>query len=113
MCFASDCKVVTASKNGIIVYYEDNLDAEILNKNFSNPEIQKGIIKVASQPMYIIAGSKAEILNMKKTALTSNDDEIKNEPSLVPIRQKLSDANELGTIAFDIFGFIGDNEEIK
>ena len=113
MCFSSHCKVVTASKNGIIVYFDDDLDTELLNKNFSNPEIQKGIIKIASQPMYIIAGNKTEILSMKKDALTSSDVEIKQEPSLNPLRQKLKDVNELGTIAFEVFGFIDNDEEIK
>ena len=113
MCFSSPCKVVTASKNGMIVYFDDDLDTELLNKSFSNSEIQKGIIKIASQPMYIIAGSKNEILSMKKDAITSNDAELKQEPSLIPIRQRLVDDNELGTIAYNIFGFIDNDEEIK
>ena len=50
---------------------------------------------------------------MKKDALTSSDVEIKQEPSLNPLRQKLKDVNELGTIAFEVFGFIDNDEEIK
>ncbi len=104
MYFGSAFKLVTASKNGIILFFNDELDAELLNKNFTNLEIQKAIIKIVSQPMYIISGSKSQILKMKKIALTTQDVKLKFEPNLDKIRQKLKESHELGTIAYEIFG---------
>lgn len=104
MYFGSTFKLVTASKNGIILFFNDELDADLLNKNFTNVEIQKAIIKIVSQPMYIISGSKSQILKMKKVALTTQDLKLKSEPNLDKIRQKLKESHELGTIAYEIFG---------
>ena len=104
MYFASSFKLVTASQNGIILFFNDELDVNLLNKNFANVEIQKEIIKIISQPMYIIAGTKAQILKMKEIAISTHDDNLKLEPNLDKIRQKLKDSNELGTIAYEIFG---------
>ena len=104
MYFGSAFKLVTASKNGIILFFNDELDADLLNKNFTNVEIQKAIIKIVSQPMYIISGSKSQILKMKKVALTTQDLKLKSEPNLDKIRQKLKESHELGTIAYEIFG---------
>lgn len=104
MYFGSTFKLVTASKNGIILFFNDELDADLLNKNFTNVEIQKAIIKIVSQPMYIISGSKSQILKMKKIALTTQDLKLKSEPNLDKIRQKLKESHELGTIAYEIFG---------
>ena len=104
MYFASSFKLITASQNGIILFFNDELDVNLLNKNFANVEIQKEIIRKANQPMYIIAGTKSQILKMKEIALSTNDDNLKSEPNLNKIRQKLEESNELGTIAFGIFG---------
>ncbi len=104
MYFGSTFKLVTASKNGIILFFNDELDADLLNKNFTNVEIQKAIIKIVSQPMYIISGSKSQILKMKNVALTTQDLKLKSEPNLDKIRQKLKESHELGTIAYEIFG---------
>ncbi|MBQ2349425.1 MAG: DNA polymerase III subunit gamma/tau [Mycoplasma sp.] len=112
MYFSSPFKLVTASQNGIILFFNDELDADLLNKNFFNREIQTAIIKIASQPMYIISGTKSQILKMKEIASNTKDKKLKSEPDLSKIRQKLKDSNELGTIAYEVFGYIND-EEIK
>ena len=112
MYFSSPFKLVTASQNGIILFFNDELDADLLNKNFFNREIQTTIIKIASQPMYIISGTKSQILKMKEIASNTKDKKLKSEPDLSKIRQKLKDSNELGTIAYEVFGYIND-EEIK
>ena len=112
MYFSSPFKLVTASQNGIILFFNDELDADLLNKNFFNREIQTAIIKIASQPMYIISGTKSQILKMKEIASNTKDKKLKSEPDLNKIRQKLKDSNELGTIAYEVFGYIND-EEIK
>ena len=112
MYFSSPFKLVTASQNGIILFFNDELDADLLNKNFFNREIQTAIIKIASQPMYIISGTKSQILKMKEIASSTKDKKLKSEPDLSKIRQKLKDSNELGTIAYEVFGYIND-EEIK
>ena len=112
MYFSSPFKLVTASKNGIILFFNDELDADLLNKNFFNREIQTALIKTLSQPMYIIGGTKSQILKMREIALNTEDKNLKSEPDLSKIRQKLKDSNELGTIAYEIFGYVKD-EEIK
>lgn len=110
MYFSSPFKLVTASQNGIILFFNDELDADLLNKNFFNREIQTAIIKTISQPMYIISGTKSQILKMKEIAFNTKDKNLKSEPDLNKIRQKLKDSNELGTIAYEIFGYINDGE---
>lgn len=112
MYFSSPFKLVTASQNGIILFFNDELDADLLNKNFFNREIQTAIIKIVSQPMYIISGTKSQILKMKEIASNTKNKKLKSEPDLSKIRQKLKDSNELGTIAYEVFGYIND-EEIK
>ena len=112
MYFSSPFKLVTASQNGIILFFNDELDADLLNKNFFNREIQTAIIKTISQPMYIVSGTKSQILKMKEIAFNTKDKNLKSEPDLNKIRQKLKDSNELGTIAYEIFGYIND-EEVK
>ena len=52
------------------------------------------------------------ILKMKEIASNTKDKKLKSEPDLSKIRQKLKDSNELGTIAYEVFGYIND-EEIK
>ncbi len=100
-------KVIVASQNGMIILFDDQIDAELLNKHITNTEVQKKIIKKISQPYYIVGCDKQYILNLKeKVKEYTNNNIYSEEPDLSYLRNKLKESNELGTFAFEIFGKI-------
>jgi len=52
-------KVLVASKNGIVLVFDDELDVELLNNNFNNKLFLKELMKFTDNyPLYIIGVSK-------------------------------------------------------
>jgi DNA polymerase-3 subunit gamma/tau len=58
--------ILLSSNNGIVFYFDDKLDANILNKNAVKQEFIKSLVKHTNKPLYIIGLDKNKVSQLKK-----------------------------------------------
>jgi hypothetical protein len=64
-CFHKAKKIGIASKNGIVLYFDDDLDAELLNISFSKQEFIDEITNIVGRPIIIIGFEKKKFNILK------------------------------------------------
>jgi hypothetical protein len=98
-------RVLVASTGGIVLLFEDEIDAELLNAKNNTYDFLIEIKKYFNEPIYVLGLSKE---NGKKWAndfmkLKKQGDSFA-EPDLMPLKEITKANNSIDQVAFEIFG---------
>ncbi len=102
--FINAKKVSLASKNGIILLFDEQLDADLLNQQILNGKIQRYVVKIASQPIYFIGVTENSLKILAKNIKTNQSEEYKKEPNLNLLRSAQKQTDPYSQLAFEQFG---------
>ncbi|OAV63180.1 DNA polymerase III subunits gamma and tau [Bacteroidales bacterium Barb6] len=98
-------KVLVASDNGIILMFDDEVDAELLNAKYNHYDFLKAINKYFQKPIYVLGFEKQKLIeltndfkNKKKQGTTFE------EPNIEPLRDVLKSNNAVAQAALELFG---------
>lgn len=91
-----------ASKNAIIFEFIDPIDAEILNANYLDGNIQRKIIKYFHQPIYLLGATAKQLKDLIKI-LKDDKKKYQVEPDLSLLRNRLKEVDPLAQYAYELF----------
>jgi hypothetical protein len=101
----SASKVLVASQNGMVLLFDDDVDAELLNAKSTNFNFLIEIKKYFNQPMQVLGLSKEtgkkmanEFMKLKKQGNTFN------EPDITYLQEIMKANNSIEQLAIEIFG---------
>ena len=98
--FSNGCKVSVASKNGIIFSFKDEIDADWLNSNYANKEIQTITKEIIGHVCFLIGSTYKKLKNIH-----SKISKIKKpEPNLDSLNKLFDSDIDTDTIGKKIFG---------
>ena len=95
-------QVVVSSNNGVILLFENEADAFMMNKNYLSPSFQKQIVNFFNHPMYFVGFTKEQINDLVK--------ELKQDKSELPdldlskLNSIIEDNSSLTSLAKKLFG---------
>lgn len=99
----SAVKVSLASQNGIIFLFDDQLDADLLNQQYMNGQLQRQLIRISSQPMYLMGLTQSQLQDLAKKLNSYADSEYKKEPDIEILRKYLKQTDKYSQFAFEEF----------
>ncbi|MDE6476588.1 MAG: hypothetical protein K2L48_00015, partial [Mycoplasmoidaceae bacterium] len=67
-------QVVVSSNNGVVLLFENEADAFMMNKNYLSPSFQKQIANFFNHPMYFVGFTKEQINNLVKELKQDNSE---------------------------------------
>lgn len=95
-------QVVVSSNNGVVLLFENEADAFMMNKNYLSPSFQKQIVNFFNHPMYFVGFTIKEINDLIK--------ELKQDKSKLPdldlskLNSIIEDNSSLTSLAKKLFG---------
>ncbi len=94
-------QLVVASNNGLVLLFDSESDAAILNKNYLLPEFQKKIIEYFGHPVYVIGFTKNKINDFVK--ILKNDKTPQNDLELDNLYKIIEEKSSLMSLAKKLF----------
>lgn len=96
-------RVSLASKNGIIFLFNDKLDAELLNQHLLDGKLQQKLIRISSQPMYLVGITNAELKDLAQSLSQYSQSDYHQEPDISVLRKILTKTDIYSQVAFEQF----------
>jgi DNA polymerase-3 subunit gamma/tau len=98
-------KPLIASRNGMVLLFDDELDAALLNSKNTTYNFLKEINLFFNHPMYVIGFSKEQSKKLGQVFMqVRKQGQVFDEPNLSPIQEIVNASNYVEQIAFEIFG---------
>jgi hypothetical protein len=98
-------KVLIASQNGMVLMFDDAIDAELLNNKFKQCDFINALRKLFGRPIYVFGFNREKLME-----LSNHFKELKklgksfNEPNIAPLTEILKSNNSVEQAALEIFG---------
>lgn len=98
-------KVLLASGNGMVLEFDDELDADILNKAYKNSVFQTFMKSKFSKPFYVIGfdADKLKKLSLEFQELRKLGGPKQKEPDLETLQKLIQDESDIESIALELF----------
>ncbi|MDR3257232.1 MAG: DNA polymerase III subunit gamma/tau [Mycoplasmataceae bacterium] len=98
-------KVLVASKNGVILLFDDDVDAELLNAKNLEYDLLIELKKYFGHPIFIIGFEKNKAKEIgQKFMLYKKQGKFFAEPDIAPLKEILKANNSIEQAALEIFG---------
>jgi hypothetical protein len=98
-------KVLIASKNGMVLMFDDEIDAELLNNKFKQYDFINNLRKHFGQPIYVFGFNRQKLLELSNRFKESKKlGQSFNEPNITPLMEILKNNNSVEQVALEIFG---------
>ncbi len=97
--FKNVASVKVASQNGLILIFNDKIDAQFLNKHIFNAALIRNITNIFQKPMYVIGLTNKQFSDYVKNINEHQSNELTTEPNIQELENVLEQADYIGHIA--------------